>query len=53
VSNGKKPDVIDLISYLIAAAIVIPIGWWIKSRYGAPVGNGQAQVDWLYSLIGL
>lgn len=52
-SNGKKPDAIDLISYLIAAAIVIPIGWWIKAKYGAPLGDGQAQADWFFSLFGL
>lgn len=49
----EKPDPIEFISYLIAAAIVIPIGWWLKAKYGAPVGNGQEQADWLFSLIGL
>ncbi len=27
-----KEDMLSLISYLIAAAIIIPIGWWLKSH---------------------
>lgn len=26
----KKPDTLTIVSTLIAAAIVIPIGWWVK-----------------------
>lgn len=51
--KSAKPDAITLISYLIAAAILIPIGWWLKKTYGAPVGDGQAGANWLFSLIGL
>lgn len=28
----QKPDTLTLISHLIAAAILIPIGWWLKSN---------------------
>lgn len=28
--NDKEPDGLSVISYLVAAAILIPIGWWLK-----------------------
>lgn len=27
-----KPDVLTLISYMIAAALLIPVGWWLKDQ---------------------
>lgn len=27
-----KPTALDFISYLLAAAILIPFGWWLKSN---------------------
>lgn len=38
----EKPDLLTLVSYLIAAAILIPIGWWLKDNLGL--------ADWLRSL---
>jgi hypothetical protein len=31
-SEPTKPDAISFISYLLAAAIIIPIGWWLKAN---------------------
>lgn len=39
-----SPDILTLISYLIAAAILIPIGWWLKSERLFGFG------DWVMSL---
>lgn len=30
----ENPDPLTIISYLIAAAILIPIGWWLKENLG-------------------
>ena len=38
----KSPDLLTLISYAVAAAILIPIGWWLKENLGL--------ADWLRSL---
>jgi hypothetical protein len=27
----QKPDAITIVSHLIALAIVLPIGWWLRS----------------------
>lgn len=29
-----KPDALTLISYLIAAAMLLPLGWWLKENLG-------------------
>lgn len=34
----EKPDPLTLVSYLIAAAILLPIGWWLKTNYSGEVG---------------
>ncbi len=41
----KEPDGLSIISYLIAAALLLPIGWWLKVNW-AP---GAA--EWLRSLV--
>lgn len=41
-NDPKSPDGLTIISYLIAAAILIPIGWWLKENLGL--------ADWLRSL---
>ncbi|MFQ6183657.1 hypothetical protein ACLMJV_17140 [Sinorhizobium meliloti] len=33
-----KPDALTTISYLVAAAILLPLGWWLKANYAADVG---------------
>ena len=38
----KKPDMLTIVSTLIAAAIVIPIGWWAKDNLGI--------AEWLRSM---
>jgi hypothetical protein len=37
-------DVLSLVSYLIAAAMLIPFGWWLKSHRLFGFG------DWVVSL---
>lgn len=34
-----KPSPVSLISYLIAAAILLPVGWWLKANYAKEVGH--------------
>lgn len=36
--ESGKPSPISVISYLIAAAILMPVGWWLKSNYAGDVG---------------
>lgn len=43
----NKPDMLTLVSYLIAAAILIPIGWWLKESHAGDIGH------WILSLGGL
>lgn len=31
-NETPKPDAISIISYFIAAAVLIPIGWWLKAH---------------------
>lgn len=38
----KGPDILTVISYAIAAAILIPVGWWLQNNF--PLD------DWLRSL---
>ncbi len=35
----KRNDGITVVSYLIAAALLIPLGWWLKENLGL--------ADWL------
>lgn len=35
--NGKT-DALTFISYLIAAAIILPVAWWLKQNYSSEVG---------------
>ena len=30
---NQKPDAIALFSYFLAAAILIPMGWWMKAHW--------------------
>lgn len=32
-------DILSLVSYLIAAAFLLPLGWWLKANYSGPVGK--------------
>jgi hypothetical protein len=32
------PSLWSVISYLIAAAILLPIGWWLKEHYSGQIG---------------
>lgn len=41
-NKDDKTDVLTLVSYLIAAAILLPVGWWLKENLGL--------ADWLRSL---
>lgn len=34
-----KPDALALISYLVAAAMLLPLGWWLKANYANDVGH--------------
>lgn len=34
-----KPDVLTLVSYLIAAAVLLPLGFWLKQNYATDVGH--------------
>lgn len=36
---NDQPDAISLISYLIAAAMLIPLGMWLKANYASDVGG--------------
>ena len=40
----KGPDTLTVISYAIAAAILLPVGWWLKAN--GLFGFG----DWVVSL---
>jgi hypothetical protein len=31
--QDRKPDSSSLLSYLIAAAVLIPVGWWLKANF--------------------
>lgn len=41
---NNQTDGLTLISYLIAAAIVLPLGWWVKATYAPLIA------DWIRSL---
>ena len=41
----KQPDFLTIISYLIAAAILLPVGWWLQSNRMFGLG------DWVMSLL--
>lgn len=34
----EKPDMLTTASYLIAAALLLPLAWWLKANYAADVG---------------
>lgn len=34
----EKPDALTIVSHLAAAALLIPLGWWLKTNYAADVG---------------
>jgi hypothetical protein len=36
---NDTPDAISIISYLVAAAMLIPLGWWLKANYASDVGG--------------
>ena len=42
--KSKSPDTIQIISYFIAAAIILPIAWWLKQNELFGFG------DWVVSL---
>lgn len=35
----QKPDAISVISYLLAAAFLLPLGWWLKANYAEDIGG--------------
>lgn len=35
---NDKPDAIAVVSYFLAAAVLIPIGWWMKANYAHDMG---------------
>lgn len=35
---NEKPDAISLAGYLLAAALLLPLGWWLKANYAEDVG---------------
>ena len=35
---NERPDPLTLVSYLIAAALLLPLGWWLKNNYSGEVG---------------
>jgi hypothetical protein len=46
----EKPDPLAYISYLIAAAILLPLGWWLKEQ--ELFGFGAWVMSWLYWAMG-
>jgi hypothetical protein len=34
-----KADKVEVWSYLVAAAILLPIGWWLKENYADEIGR--------------
>lgn len=39
VNEQPKPiDILSIVSYLIAAALLLPLGWWLKAHYAKDVG---------------
>lgn len=42
----EKPDVISLISYGIASALLLPIGWYLKANYAEQLGGWV--ISWFY-----
>jgi hypothetical protein len=44
----EKDDALTLISYLIAAALLAPVGWWLQSH--RMFGFGDWVMSILYSL---
>lgn len=36
---NETPDALTTISYLIAAALLLPLGWWLKANYASDVGG--------------
>lgn len=42
----EKPDVISLISYSIASAMLLPIGWYLKANYAEQLGGWV--ISWFY-----
>ncbi|GAA4121535.1 hypothetical protein GCM10023067_30550 [Aminobacter aganoensis] len=42
----EKPDLLTLVSYVIAAAILLPVGWWLKEQQ--LFGFGAWVVSWFH-----
>jgi cytochrome b len=34
----RKPDFYDWIGYVLATAILLPLGWWLKTNYADSIG---------------
>jgi type IV secretory pathway TrbD component len=32
VSENSKPDVLSIVSYLLALALLLPFAWWLKAN---------------------
>ncbi|AMS40503.1 hypothetical protein AA2016_1571 [Aminobacter aminovorans] len=45
-SLDDKPDLLTLVSYMIAAAILLPVGWWLKENQ--LFGFGAWVVSWFH-----
>jgi hypothetical protein len=35
----EKPDLLTLVSYTIAAALLLPLGWWLKANHAEGIGH--------------
>lgn len=34
-----SPDMATIIGYIVAAALLLPLGWWLKANYAADLGS--------------
>jgi len=37
-NERQSPDPLTLFSYLLVAAILLPLGWWLKAHHSEDIG---------------
>jgi len=37
--KAAATDILSIVSYLIAAALLFPLAWWLKANYAKDVGH--------------
>jgi hypothetical protein len=42
----EKPDAVSLLSYALASALLLPLGWWLKANYASELGGWI--LSWFY-----